>query len=484
MTHHIDIIGLGGGDLDQLPLGVYKQLKAENRPVYARTGEHPVIKTLEAEGVTFHTFDHIYESYDTFEEVYEAIVNELLQAGEKSRVIYAVPGHPMMAEKTVQLLKSHPDAAVTISGGQSFLDDLFTSLGIDPIDGFQLLDATGFKREDIKLGQGIIFAQVYDRMIASNVKLALLEELPADYIVTVVDGAGTSEEKVISKTLSDLDHENIFNNLTTVYIPPVPNALLNHTFSRLKNVIAELRGPDGCPWDRAQTHESLREHAIEEVYELIEAIDEQDDEGIVEELGDVLLQVMLHSQIGADNGFFTVDDVIKGLTDKMIHRHPHVFSDVQADTVEEVYQNWDQIKAEEKSATRKSLLDGIPQGLPALVHAYKLQKKAAKVGFDWDDETEIWDKLTEEMDEVKEAIQHESPTALEKELGDMLFVMVNLTRHIGFNPELALNTANTKFATRFRYIENKITEQHLNLQDVPLRQMDQYWDEAKTKEGE
>src|SRR5699024_2106661 len=235
--------------------------------------------------------------------------------------------------------------------------DLYTALQIDPIDGFQFIDATGFSRSQLNYRNHIIFAQVYDRFIASEVKLTLLEDLPADYQVTIVEAAGTSDETVQSVSVEELDRSLAVSNLTTLYVPPVPLQLQNHTFTRLREIIARLRAPDGCPWDKEQTHESLREYAIEEVYEFIEAVNDEDDEGMVEELGDILLQVMLHSQIGEDDGYFTIDDVIQTLTDKMIHRHPHVFEDVQVDSVGEVYKNWDALKKEEKK-TRISVFDG------------------------------------------------------------------------------------------------------------------------------
>src|SRR5699024_10399668 len=250
----------------------------------------------------------------------------------------------------------------------------------DPIDGFQFIDATGFDRNQLNFRNHLIFSQIYDAFTASNVKLTLLEDLPADYRVTIVEAAGTDNEDVRVIALEDLDRSMEISNLTTLYVPPVPPALQNHTFTRLREVIAALRAPDGCPWDRAQTHETLREHAIEEVYELIEAIDEQDDDGIIEEQGDMLLQVMLHSQVGEDDGYFTIDDVISSITDKVIHRHPHVFKDQSDDTVDAVYRTCDALKQEEKGDQRNSVLDGIPAGLPQLAKAFKLQKKAAKVG--------------------------------------------------------------------------------------------------------
>lgn len=478
----IEIIGLGAGDYDQLPLGIYKKLMNHRKAIFTRTKEHPVIASLEKEGVPFESFDHIYGTEDQFEHVYQRIVATLVENAKKEPIIYTVPGHPMLAELTVQLLLEQKDVDVEVIGGQSYLDDLFTALKIDPIDGFQFVDGTMFTRSQLDLRHHLIFSQVYDRMIASNVKLALLEDLPADYEITIVEAAGSKQEKLTNIPLMDLDRTVEVSNLTSVYIPPAPRDYLHHTFTNLRGVIAALRAPDGCPWDREQTHESLREHAIEEVYELIEAIDNEDDDGIIEELGDVLLQVMLHSQIGEDDGFFTVEDVIKTITEKMIHRHPHVFGETKADTVEAVNKNWEELKKEEKNHDRTSILDGIPPHLPSLAKAYKLQKKAAKVGFDWDDVNAIYEKLDEELAEVNEAIQSEDKEEMEKEFGDVLFVLANLTRYYKINPEIALNRTNQKFLSRFSYVEEQVTRQGKELQSTPLEEMDAYWNEAKESE--
>ncbi|WP_337020565.1 nucleoside triphosphate pyrophosphohydrolase, partial [Oceanobacillus massiliensis] len=255
--------------------------------------------------------------------------------------------------------------------------------------------------------------------------------------------------KITVVPLEELDHSMEISNLTSVYIPPVPEYLLHHTFLKLKEVMATLRGPDGCPWDREQTHESLREYTIEEVYELIDAIDAQDDANIIEELGDILMHVLLHSQIGTDAGYFTIDDVIRSITDKMIFRHPHVFSDTKVNSVDDVTKNWDQLKKEEKGDQRQSVLDGVPTHLPALAKAFNLQKKAAKVGFNWEDVQHIWEKLDEEIKEVQEAIESKTPDDIEDEFGDVLFVLANLTRYYKINPEIALNRANRKFISRF-----------------------------------
>lgn len=479
MNNTIEVIGLGAGDLNQLPLGIYKRLTSLSGTVFVRTKDHPVIKQLEEEGVTFESFDSYYEREDQFAQVYENIVTTLLEQAKEGSIVYAVPGHPMLAEQTVQLLLEQTEVQVEINGGQSYLDDLFTSLKIDPIDGFQFIDGTLFSRSQLNFQNHLIFCQVYDQYIASEVKLTLLEDLPPEYEVIIVDGAGSAGEKIIRLPLEELDRSIEMSNMTSIYIPPVPKELLNHRFDTLREVIATLRGPGGCEWDQAQTHETLREYLLEEAYETIEAIDEQDDEAMIEELGDVLLQVMLHSQIGEDVGYFTVDDVIKGITKKMIYRHPHVFEGSDGD----VTKSWDELKRMEKGldSNRTFLLDSISKSLPSLARADAIQKKVAKVGFDWDDVQGTWEKIEEEINEVQEAIEEGKEKRIEEEFGDVLFSIVNLARYYKVNPELALNRTNKKFITRFTYVEEKLAEANKEWEETTLEEMDYYWEQAKGK---
>lgn len=483
MMSKIEIIGLGAGDVNQLPFGIYKKLVHAEMVVYSRTLDHPVIESLQDEGVRFEAFDHMYEEEEQFGAVYERITNALLeQAKAVETLIYTVPGHPMLAEKTVQLLLEQTEIEVEVMGGQSYLDDLFTSLKIDPIEGFQFVDGTSFTRSQLDYRHHIIFCQVYDRFVASEVKLSLLEDLPPDYEVIIIEAAGSKQESITKVSLEELDHTMEISNLTSVYIPPAPDNLLHHTFDHLREVMATLRSPDGCPWDRKQTHESLREYSIEEVYELVDAIDAGDDNNIIEELGDILMHVILHSQIGEDDGYFTIDDVIRSVTDKMIYRHPHVFSNTKVDSVEDVNRNWEELKKAEKGEERESVLDGIPKHLPSLAKAFKLQKKAAKVGFEWEDVSGVWEKLDEELKEVQEAIEENTLLEMEDEFGDVLFVLANLARYYKINPELALNRANNKFRSRFTYIEEQLTKKGIDMKQASLEEMDAYWDEAKERE--
>jgi tetrapyrrole methylase family protein/MazG family protein len=486
MEKKIEIIGLGAGDLDQLPLGVYRKL-TNARSLYLRTKEHPVVKELEKEGLSYISFDTVYEKHDQFEQVYQEIVQSLLALAVSESVIYAVPGHPLVAERTVQLLLEEgpkQGVEIIIGGGQSFIDALFQAIKIDPIEGFQLLDGTDLKKEQVQIRQHIFISQVYDQFVASNVKLTLMELLPDDYEVWIVTAAGSSEEVIERVPLYELDRKVTINNLTSLYVPPVQDeSILLKSFPKLREIIADLRGPNGCPWDKEQTHQSLKKYLIEETYEVIDAIDEEDIDHLVEELGDVLLQVLLHAQIGEDDGYFSIDDVIESISAKMIRRHPHVFGDKSAKNSEEVIQNWQEIKSLEKGKTEQSLLEGISKSLPNLLRAYEIQKKAARVGFDWQEITPALAKVKEELQEFEQELhEFEKQTeAAKREFGDLLFAFVNVARFLKIHPEEALYETNEKFCRRFRFVEECVKESGRTFEQHTLAELDQYWDEAKLK---
>ncbi len=488
MVKKIEIVGLGAGDLEQLPLGVYKKLIHGSGSLFLRTKEHPVVTELEKEGLTYVSFDDVYEKHDQFEAVYEEIAQTLLHKAQDHSIIYAVPGHPLVAERAVQLLLEYGPlngVEIIIGGGQSFLDAIFASLKIDPIEGFQLLDGNSLSASQLQIDQHIFISQVYDQFIASNVKLTLMEKLPDDYMVYIVTAAGSSQEVIEKVALYELDRNVSINNLTSVYVPPVKEeSILLKNFSKLREIIAILRSPNGCPWDKEQTHESLKRYLIEETYEVIEAINNKDIDNLVEELGDVLLQVMLHAQIGEDDGYFSIDDIIEGLSAKMIRRHPHVFGTGKAADAEEVVQNWQEIKKQEKGeATSTSLLSGVSKGQPNLLRAYELQKKAAKVGFDWQEITPALAKVKEELEEFVQELNgtDEGLLLAKKEFGDLLFAFVNVARFLKIHPEEALFETNEKFTRRFHYVEEKVKESGRSFEEHTLEQLDHYWDEAKAK---
>lgn len=246
-------------------------------------------------------------------------------------------------------------------------------------------------------------------------------------------------------------------------------------------IIAKLRAPDGCPWDRKQTHESLKPYLLEESHEVLEAIDDRIPERIADELGDVLLQVALHSQIAAEKGDFTIKDVIGHISTKMVRRHPHVFGDVSVSDSDEVLKNWEIIKKEEKGAKEEpSMMASIQEGLPSLYRASKIQRKAAGVGFDWPDWRGAFDKVKEEIGELEEEIAAEAPPEeLTKEFGDILFALVNVGRKLGIDAEDALRQTNRKFITRFRHVESRVVGSGRKFEEHSLEELDKYWDHAK-----
>ncbi|WP_227939122.1 nucleoside triphosphate pyrophosphohydrolase [Alkalihalobacillus deserti] len=484
----ITVLGLGAGDLEQMPLGIYRHL-LKQKNVYIRTEDHPAVQELKEEGVSFRSFDSTYEEHDEFESVYQSIVNQLLEEATEKDVTYAVPGHPFVAERTIQLLveaSQKDEVQLNFLGGQSFLDAMYTALRIDPIEGCQIVDGTAFRRDEIELKHHLIIVQVYDSMIASEVKLTLMERLPDDYEVIIATAVGSKEEQLTKVPLYELDRAITLNNLTAVYVPPIrEDKLLYGEFDKLKEVIAILRGPNGCPWDQKQTHQSLKKYFIEEVYEVLEAIDDEDDEHLIEELGDVLLQIMLHAQIGEDDGYFSIRDVIHGITEKMVRRHPHVFGEVTVNDADEVVSNWDEIKKQEKGHTEEeSILASIPKGLPALIEATKLQQQAAKVGFDWDDVAPMWMKMQEELAEFLVEVKAGNKANMQKELGDILFVVVNLARFYKVDAEEALLSTNRKFQRRFRFIEDAVRKEGNVITELTLEELDQKWEEAKRLEKE
>lgn len=480
----LTILGLGAGDLDQLALGTYRKLKAADF-IISRTDQHPAITELRAEGVTISSFDDVYEKHDSFEPVYEDIVEQLLILSGEKRVTYVVPGHPLVAERTVQLLIEKEQAGLIeldIAGGNSFLDPMFAALRIDPIEGFQLVDGTDLSRDAVQMTQHVLIGQVYDAFVASEVKLSLMEKYTYDHPVTIVTAAGTSNELVKTVPLFELDRVTEIDNLTTVYVPPVlkrDDRLKD--WSTFREIIAKLRAPDGCPWDREQTHESLKKYLIEEAHELLEAINNKEDEAVIEELGDVLLQVFLHAQIGEDDGYFAMEDVLESIGAKMIRRHPHVFGEEVVGNADDVIENWQAIKNKEKPVI-DSLLEGQDRYSSSLLTALNYQKEAAKVGFDWPDIDGAFDKFTEEWDEFKIEVTSGPEARQLDELGDVFFTLVNIARYLKLSPEEAMMHANQKFKSRFSFVEKSVQREKGDFKAYSLDELEAFWQLAKKEE--
>jgi tetrapyrrole methylase family protein/MazG family protein len=479
----IKIVGLGPGAPEALTVGAIEALKSAKN-IYLRTEKHPTVEYIRTLGINFQTYDSAYDSYESFDEVYKSIAEDLVDKYKQfGDIIYAVPGHPLVAEKSVMLLVEHcksSDIEYEIMSAVSFIDVVMERLQIDPIVGLKIVDAFDCKEHIFDKRIGTIITQVYDNYIASEVKLALSAYYKDDTEIYFIRAAGIKGIESIRKMpLYEMDRQEDIDYLTSIYIPKDLNN--NRDFYDLIDVMEKLRGEDGCPWDREQTHESLKRYLVEESYEVLEAIDEQDDIKITEELGDVLLQIVFHSVIGKEGGYFNINDVIEGICKKMIQRHPHVFGDTSIDNSDEVLAKWDEIKKEEKGIeTLTEEMQHIAKSLPALIRAEKIQSKAKKVGFDWDRVEDALNKVLEELDEVKEVYNGSDKARILEEIGDLIFAVVNVSRFLQVNPEEALNKTSDKFINRFEFIEKSASEKGLKLEEMTLEQMDELWNIAKS----
>lgn len=487
MTGKIIIVGLGSGNENSLSLGIYKLLKSSEN-IFLRTRVHPIVDFLLEEEICFNTFDYLYDQSFEYEAVYQEIAVSLINEAKLGKtLVYAVPGHPTVAEKSVKNLIAagkKEKIEIEVLGGESFLDTFFSRLNIDPIDGFLFLNGEAVTRDDIMPSKNILIGQVYNRYIASDLKLSLMEIYPDETPVWLVANLGIDGQEIIKELpLYELDYEEKdFHHLSSLFIPAsVSEQGEKRQFYKLVETVKILRSPNGCPWDREQTHRSIRKNLIEETYELLDAIDAMDIDNMIEELGDVFLQVLFHSEIAEEEGYFNIYDVIEQLNLKLLRRHPHVFGNESAQGAEEALDFWNKTKSEEKEnmdGTEASILDGIPKELSTILKAYKLQKKAAKVNFDWTRVEDVYSKIEEELAEVKAAKGEEQL----REIGDLLFAIINLARFLGHDPEEALALTNKKFIQRFKYIEESFNKKGILFENASLELMEKYWNEAKNAE--
>ncbi len=472
MTLHI--AGLGPGAASLLTVAVH-DLLASGLPVLLRTRHHPTVAELDPSGA-WAACDDIYQRGLTFEDAYAAVVERVLAFAAEGDGIYAVPGHPLVAEATVArvvALARERGIAFRVHPGISFADVAAAALGVD-FERVQLCDALALR---IDAQRPALISQVFDRDAAAGLKLALLDVYPADHEVTVLRALGSTEERVERIPLAELDHR-AWSYLDSVFVPALPAEADVRRFDGLQAIVARLHAPGGCPWDREQTHASLRPHLLEEAYETLEAIDAGDPEKLAEELGDVLLQVLMHAEVGQREGTFALAEVVEHIARKLVRRHPHVFGDGSASSAEEVALKWDALKQQEKP--RSSILDGVPAGLPALAASQSIQGRARRIGFDWPDIEGPLGKLREELHEFARAEAGDGDR--EDEFGDILFVTANIAQRLGIDAEQALRGANAKFRRRFGLVEEIARERALELRGMDLAGLDALWDEAKARE--
>jgi tetrapyrrole methylase family protein / MazG family protein len=473
----IILVGLGPGDPDMLTKEALDWL-AGIEVLLLRTKQHPTVKAL-PDHLELISFDEVYEQLESFEEVYEEIISQVLALGRQpAGVTYAVPGHPFVAEATCpEILKraKKEGIPVRVIHGLSFLEPTFSALGLDPFPDLVLVDAMQIalrQTPGFPPSSPALVAQIYSREIASDVKLSLMAAYPDDHPVTLIHGAGTAEQQIEDLPLHAIDHSLHLGLQSSLYVYPQSST---SSFESFQEIIASLRAPGGCPWDQEQTHLSLRPFLLEETYEALDALDRQDVVDLKEELGDLLLQIVLHAQIATEEGEFNIHQVMDGIGAKLIRRHPHVFSEVKVSGVSGVIRNWEAIKAEERSengsSNKKGLLDGVPRALPALSQAQEIIERVGRVDFD----------LLQQQGSIE--VLHEKLAALEKAedddrdeaFADLFLSAAGLSYRQGVDAESALRQSLSRFRARFAWMASKVTEEGQSLGELSAATQERLW---------
>jgi tetrapyrrole methylase family protein / MazG family protein len=455
------VVGLGPARADLVVPAARRALEQiPNR--YVRTARHPAVEDLAADGIELRTFDRDYDAADDLDDVYDRIAAELLDvAATAGDVVYAVPGNPAVAERSVELLRdaaTRGDVVLEVIPGLSFAELAWARLGVDPMAGARVADARHLTAE-VVVGDGpVLIAQCDTRLLFSDVKLVLLEVLPADAPVTVLQHLGLDDERVRTVALADLDRDVEPDHLTALLVESGVSAAARE-LARLLGLAERLRRPGGCPWDADQTHHSLTRYLLEEAYEVVEAVealppaapagDVPDGayRALEDELGDLLYQVIFHAVLAEEAGAFDMADVARGIHDKLVRRHPHVFGETDAATSSDVMRNWEQIKKDEEGHT--SIVSGITPGLPSLLYAHKLLRKAASVGLDPGGR----DDALRRLDAVLAELRSGAGRDLETQLGDLLAASIVLARSGGVDAESALRGWAVRFRRRFEAME-------------------------------
>ncbi|MEA2932318.1 MAG: tetrapyrrole methylase family protein / MazG family protein [Actinomycetota bacterium] len=472
------MVGLGPAGPDQLTVAAVRAIdRVPPGRRFLRTTRHPAAVAV-GEGTA--SFDRLYESAATIDDVYAGIVDALVEAAvAEAEVLYAVPGSPLVAERTVELLVADPRVTVELVPGMSFADLAWARLGVDPVAaGARLVDGHRFSVEAAGERGPLLVAQCDSKAVLSDIKLSVESGGPD---VVVLSRLGLPDESVRTVAWDDLDREVAPDHLTSLFVPVMAAPVAGEVV-RFAELVRTLR--QRCPWDREQTHASLTRHLLEETYEVLEAIgalDPSADDGadsgfdhLEEELGDLLFQVVFHATLAAEEGRFTLADVARGIHDKLVHRHPHVFGEVQAETSGQVVQNWERIKKEEKGRT--SLMEGIAADLPSLLYAYKVQRKAQTVGLD---PVEV--EVEFEGAAAAVVVGAGGPAVTDTvAAGQLLFEAVDRIRRGGIDPEAALRAATARFRDRFMATERAAAEGGLDLGSLDPATVTRLWQRARS----
>lgn len=473
----ISVVGLGPGN-PALVTAETRELIERITVRFLRTVQHPSAHLVP----DAQSFDHIYDNAPSFDDVYRTISELLVEAARThNHVLYAVPGSPLVLERTVALLRSNTDIDVDVYPAISFLDDTWRALGIDPVEsGVRLIDGHTFAESAAGYTGAMLVAHTHANWVLSDIKLSIDDIDPATPIV-LLHHVGLDDERIISTTWAEMDRTVDADHLTSLYIPSLATPVAAEMV-RFHQLARTLR--DQCPWDMEQTHTSLVRYLLEETYEVVDAIsqlnpdDPSSDDNFIEELGDLLYQIEFHAAIAEEQGRFTMADIARVVHDKLVARHPHVFGDVNISSSEEVERNWEAIKKAEKPE-RTGIFDGVVHAAPSLSFAAKVQQRAARVGFDWPDVSGPLSKLDEESHEVRSAITAKDPEATMAEVGDLLFAVVNVARHLDVDPESALRSAVHKFRQRVEAVEALAVQQGREMKDMTLQELDTLWEVVK-----
>jgi tetrapyrrole methylase family protein/MazG family protein len=479
VTPKVVVVGLGPAGADLMLPAARAALEAA--PVrLARTARHPAVGELARAGLKFESLDELYERGADLEEVYAAIAHRVVDtANDHGAVAYAVPGNPAVAERTVSLLRDVAAAGridLEVVPGLSFAELAWARLGVDPLDGVTVVDA-----RDFEVGGPMLVAQCDSKLVLSDVKLALLEALPPTAPVTVLQRLGLPDEAVRTVPLEDLDRVVDPDHLTSIYVE-APGRAAARELVRLLALAERLRRPGGCPWDAEQSHHSLTRYLLEEAYEVVEAVESlpsaapegevppQSYAALEDELGDLLYQVIFHAVLAEEAGAFTMADVARGIHDKLVRRHPHVFGDVAAGTSSEVMRNWEQIKKDEKGSS--SIVAGITPGLPSLLYVHKLFRKAASIGLEPGSAADARDRLGDTVARLERA---DEAAEVEDALGELLAAAVVLARSAGIDAESVLRGWAARFRQRFEAMEALAVERGIDLAAVEPGEVEQLW---------
>ena len=464
------IVDLSGAPEAFAPRVLARLREATTVAVPSETG---AVALLEAVGVRTSSYTDLGMAPDASADHVVETMKRLTGEGD---VVLAVSGYPFLREGVVTGLLQRL-GPVEVLPATSPLEVLLLAFDVDVTADLDLLDASALRSAIPERGSHLVVTGIANSIAAKGVSRRLSRFYPGDHLIVVATAQSAGGYQLRTSTVAALPAASVAWPDANVYVPPFrvepPGG-----FDELVRIMQVLRAPDGCPWDLEQTHMTLRRHMVEEAYEAVAAIENGDAAELADELGDILLQVVFHAQIAEENGDFTIDDTVANIIAKLRRRHPHIFGTASADTPAEVVERWDRIKRDEKPGN--GILDGIAHTLPALTYADKMSRRAVSVGFDWDSVDGVWDKVHEEIDELK-ATQPGSPEAAD-EVGDLLFTIVNLARKLKVDPEQALRSTCDKFQRRFTHMEASAADKGVDLSAMDLQDMEALWRLAKRDE--